>query len=124
MTPSPRSSPSLRSDIDSLRDGPFSPRLAAVNRGSKGLPVPMAAPAEYRDGSGMSAHTGTPASSDASGPSSDVTLGARLAAASRRSQGFTTAVDDPAVLAKLRGLCTVPRPENPLMTGKHDGPAP
>ena len=71
----------------------------------------------------MSTHTDTPTAA-APVPSSDATLGARLAAASRRAQGFTTAVDDPAVLAELRGLCTVPRPKNPLVTGKHDDPAP
>lgn len=37
-------------------------------------------------------------------------LGAGLAASSRRAQGLATAVDDPAVLAELRDLCSLPRP--------------
>ena len=70
----------------------------------------------------MSTHTA--AASSNSVPSLAVTLGARLAEASRRAQGFTTAIDDPAVLAELRGLCAVPRPTIPLVVEKQEGPAP
>jgi hypothetical protein len=73
----------------------------------------------------MGTHTANPiADSAASVPSADATLGARLAAASRRAQGLATAVDDPAVLAELRGLCTAPRPMNAPRVEKRDGPAP
>ncbi|WP_265415365.1 hypothetical protein [Gulosibacter molinativorax] len=57
-------------------------------------------------------------------PASASTLGARLAAASRRAQGFTTVVDDPAVLAGLRGLCTAPHPMRTPVAEKREGPAP
>ena len=70
---------------------------------------------------GMGTHTANPATSASS---DDATLGARLAAASRSAQGFTTAVDDPAVLAELRGLCTAPRPMNAPRGEKRDSPAP
>ncbi|MFC0581733.1 hypothetical protein [Micrococcoides hystricis] len=74
---------------------------------------------------GMSTRTVTPTdTSTAPKPSSDSTLGARLAAASRREQGFTTAVDDPAVLAGLRGLCNAPRPMRAPVAEKCEGPAP
>ena len=67
----------------------------------------------------MSIHNATPIAAD-SVPSSDATLGARLAAASRCAQGFPSAVNDLAVLAELRELCIAPRP----VIGKRDGPAP
>ncbi|SJN45858.1 hypothetical protein FM104_14360 [Microbacterium esteraromaticum] len=57
-------------------------------------------------------------------PSSTSTLGARLAAASRREQGFTTVIEDPAVLTRLRGLCTAPRPLRAPVAEKREGPAP
>ncbi|SJN34375.1 hypothetical protein FM104_08415 [Microbacterium esteraromaticum] len=73
----------------------------------------------------MSTRTDIPATaSTAPAPSPVATLGARLAAASRRAQGFTTVVDDPAVLAELRGLCTAPRPTSLSFAEKRDGPAP
>lgn len=72
----------------------------------------------------MSTHTVTPAAPIPPAASSALTLGARLAAASRRAQGFTTVVDDPAVLMDLRGLCTAPRPMRAPVTEKRDGPAP
>lgn len=71
----------------------------------------------------MSTHTATPTAA-APVPLSDATLGARLAAASRRAQGFTIAVGDPVVLAELRGLCATPRPMRPSVAEKRDGPAP
>lgn len=70
----------------------------------------------------MSTHTA--AASSNSVPSLAVTLGARLAEASRRAQGFTTAIDDPAVLAELRGLCAVPRPMRAPVAENCEGPAP
>lgn len=74
---------------------------------------------------GMSTYTETPAAtSTAPTPSPDATLGARLAAASRHAQGLATAVNDPAVLAKLRGLCTAPRSMRASVAEKRDGPAP
>lgn len=73
----------------------------------------------------MSTRTVTPAAtSTAAAPAPDATLGARLAAASRHAQGLATAVNDPAVLAELRGLCTVPRPMRAPVAEKRDGPAP
>lgn len=73
----------------------------------------------------MSTHTETPAATViADAPSPDGTLGARLAAASRRAQGLTNAVNDPAVLAELRGLCTAPRPMRAPVAEKREGPAP
>ena len=73
----------------------------------------------------MSTHTETPAdTATAAAPPPDGTLGARLAAASRRAQGLTNAVNDPAVLAELRGLCTAPRPKRATIAEKREGPAP
>lgn len=73
----------------------------------------------------MSTYTEIPAdASTVAAPSPDATLGARLAAASRRAQGFATVVDDPAVLAGLRGLCTAPRLTIPPVAEKQEGPAP
>lgn len=76
----------------------------------------------------MSTRTDSPAATStapiAPAPSSASTLGARLAAASRHAQGFTTVVDDPAVLAGLRGLCTAPRPMRAPVAEKREGPAP
>lgn len=73
----------------------------------------------------MSTRTETPAvTSTAAVPSPDATLGARLAAASRREQGFTTVVDDPTVLTRLRGLCNAPRPMRAPVAEKREGPAP
>lgn len=73
----------------------------------------------------MSTQTDTPATTSTTPTSSSVaTLGARLAAVSRGAQGFTVAVDDPAVLAELRELCVAPRPLTAFMTGKREGPAP
>jgi len=46
------------------------------------------------------------------------TPGARLAAVSRAAQGFPATVDDPAVLTRLRDLCTAPRPPSRAPTGK------
>ncbi|KAB1658134.1 hypothetical protein [Pseudoclavibacter sp. CFCC 11306] len=54
----------------------------------------------------------------------DSTLGARLAAASRQTQGLPSTVDDPAVLAELRGLCTAPRPTKRTLAKMRKGPAP
>lgn len=77
---------------------------------------------------GMSTPTVVPVATSAapipSEPPSASTLGARLAAASRRAQDFTTVVDDPAVLAGLRGLCTAPRPMLAPVAEKREGPAP
>lgn len=53
----------------------------------------------------------------------DSTLGARLAAASRHAQGLPATVDDPAVLAELRGLCTAPRPTTRIVSEMRKGPA-
>ena len=73
----------------------------------------------------MSTRTVTPAdTSTAAATSPAATLGARLAAASRRAQGLTTAVDDPVVLAGLRGLCAAPRPMRAPVAEKREGPAP
>lgn len=76
----------------------------------------------------MSTRTVTPAatSTDPILPalSSASALGARLAAASRRAQGFTTVVDDPAVLTRLRGLCATPRSMRAPVAEKREGPAP
>lgn len=52
------------------------------------------------------------------------TLGARLAAASRQAQGFTAAVEDPAVLAKLQGLCAAPKLTRRAVAEVREGPAP
>lgn len=52
----------------------------------------------------------------------DLGLGARLAAASRRAQGFAS-VSDPAVLAELRELCAAPRPVGRTVAGMREGPA-
>lgn len=71
----------------------------------------------------MSTHAEIPATAGTA-PSPVATLGARLAAESRRAQGFTTVVDNPAVLDKLRGLCTAPRPTSLSVAEKRDGPAP
>jgi hypothetical protein len=38
------------------------------------------------------------------------TLGARLAAESRRAQGFEAGVEDRAAVERLRQLCSAPRP--------------
>lgn len=70
----------------------------------------------------MNTHTAIPAAAPV--PSSAATLGARLAAASRSAQGFTTVVADPAVLAELRELCTTPRPMSPTVAEKRNGPVP
>ena len=77
------------------------------------------------EANGMSTRTVTPAdTSTAAATSPAATLGARLAAASRRAQGLTTAVDDPVVLAGLRGLCAAPRPMRAPVAEKREGPAP
>ncbi len=74
---------------------------------------------------GMSTRTVTPTdTSTAPEPSPNSTLGAQLAAASRRAQGFTTVVDDPAVLTRLRGLCNAPRPMRVPVAEQREGPAP
>jgi len=52
------------------------------------------------------------------------TLGARLAAASRRAQGLDPEVCDPAVLAELHGLCAAPKPTRLPVIEKRDGPVP
>jgi len=57
-------------------------------------------------------------------PSVGSTLGARLAAASRRAQGLDPEVSDPSVLAELHGLCAAPRPTRLPVIEKRDGPAP
>ncbi|MFV0251955.1 MAG: hypothetical protein ACK5H2_01280 [Beutenbergiaceae bacterium] len=73
----------------------------------------------------MSTYTETPAATPtAPTPSPDATLGARLAATSRRAQGLTTVVDDPAVLDGLRGLCAAPRPMRAPVAEHREGPAP
>lgn len=75
----------------------------------------------------MSTRTVTPATSAAPIPPahpSASTLGARLAAASRRAQGFTTVVDDPAVLTRLRGLCNAPRLMRAPVAEKRERAAP
>ncbi|MEX3509827.1 hypothetical protein VVR84_09820 [Kocuria carniphila] len=73
----------------------------------------------------MSIHTETPAATSAAPATSlAATLGARLADASRRAQGLATAVNDPAVLAELRGLCATPRPMRAPVAEKREGPAP
>ena len=64
----------------------------------------------------MNTHTAIPAAAPV--PSSAATLGARLAAASRSAQGFTT------VVAELRELCTTPRPMSPAVAEKGNGPTP
>lgn len=56
-------------------------------------------------------------------PQPSTTLGASLAEESRRAQGFTTAVDDPAVLTELRGLCAAPRSTMRAVPKKSEGPA-
>ncbi|MDK9347599.1 hypothetical protein [Propionibacterium freudenreichii] len=53
----------------------------------------------------------------------DSTLGARLAAASRKAQGLPSTVSDPVVLAELRGLCTAPRPTKRAVAVTRRGPA-
>lgn len=74
---------------------------------------------------GMSTHTVQSAPTPTvPTPSPAATLGARLAEASRRTQGFTAIVDDPAVLAELRGLCTAPRPVKSADPERREGPAP
>jgi hypothetical protein len=55
-------------------------------------------------------------------PASDSTLGARLAAASRRAQGLAS-VSDPDVLAELRELCAAPRPTKRTVAKEQEGPA-
>lgn len=77
---------------------------------------------------GMSIRTVTPASTSTAQvrpvASSAGTLGARLAADSRRAQGFTNVVDDPAVLTELHSLCAAPRPVKAPVSEKREGPAP
>lgn len=51
------------------------------------------------------------------------TLGARLAAVSRRAQGFASAVSDPAVLAELRELCAAPLPTKRALLVERERPA-
>ncbi|WP_193095621.1 hypothetical protein [Brevibacterium sp. FME17] len=65
-----------------------------------------------------------PASSEPLSEPAVSTLGARLAAASRQAQGLPTTVDDPAVLAELRGLCTAPRLTKRTVAKMRKGPAP
>lgn len=57
-----------------------------------------------------------------SSPASGSTLGARLAAASRRAQGLAS-VSDPDVLAELRELCAAPRPTKRTVAKEQEGPA-
>lgn len=66
----------------------------------------------------------TPAAASAvvSSPASGSTLGARLAAASRRAQGLAS-VSDPDVLTELRELCAAPRPERRTVVKEQEGPA-
>jgi hypothetical protein len=45
------------------------------------------------------------------------TAGGRLAAASRAAQGLPVTVDDAAVLARLRDLCSAPRAPQPGRCG-------
>ncbi|MDR1186116.1 MAG: hypothetical protein LBK95_01460 [Bifidobacteriaceae bacterium] len=53
-----------------------------------------------------------PAHDDCGAPliRSVATAGGRLAAVSRAAQGLPATVSDPAVLARLRDLCGLPRP--------------
>ncbi len=57
-------------------------------------------------------------------PSVGSTLGARLAAASRRAQGLDPEVRDLSVLVALHGLCAAPRPKGLPVIEERDGPAP
>lgn len=68
--------------------------------------------------------TVVPDRSEPSSKPADSTLGARLAAASRQAQGLPATVDDPAVLAELRGLCTAPRPTKRTISEMRKGPEP
>ena len=73
----------------------------------------------------MSTPTATPATFSPPPPRpTGSTPGARLAAASRHAQGLPSKVNDPAVLAELRGLCAAPRSTARAVTGAQESPAP
>ena len=91
-------------------------------------PIPTSTPRRGRGGAPDRMTTPAAAASTVATPptppAGSTTLGARLAAASRQTQGLASTVDDPTVLTELRRLCAAPRPTKQTASRTREGPAP